>query len=150
MIKSIYIAAEHKAPVKSVEQVELVAGKGIVGDRNFGKSQWPGQNVTFIEAEKVAAFNAEHQRELHESDLRRTVITQGVDLNALEGKEFQIGDVRFIGVELCEPCAGIGELLATEDMPKQAVVKAFLHKAGLRANVLNDGRMSVGMSIEER
>lgn len=148
MIKSIYIAEQHDAELCSVEQVQVIAGKGIVGDRNFGESNWPGQNVTFIEKEKIDVFNEQHQRNIHESDPRRTVITTGVDLNSLVGKEFTVGGVRFIGVELCEPCKGIGDKLATDTMSGPAVVKALVGNAGLRTNALNDGQFAVGMPLE--
>ncbi len=148
MIKAIYIATQHDADLSSVDRVDVVAGKGIVGDRNFGKSNWPGQNVTFIEKEKIDAFNTQYQRDIHESDPRRTVITTGVDLNALVGKEFTVGNVRFMGVELCEPCKGIGDKLATDTMSGPAVVKAFVGNGGLRTNALGDGQIAVGMPFE--
>lgn len=148
MIKSIYVAEQHDAELTSVDRVDVVAGKGIVGDRNFGESNWPGQNVTFIEKEKIDAFNEQYQRDIHESEPRRTVITTGVDLNALVGKEFTVGDVSFIGVELCEPCKGIGDKLATDSMSGPAVVKALVGNAGLRTNALNDGQFAVGMRFE--
>lgn len=148
MIKSIYTASEHGQELESVQSIELVAGKGIVGDRNFDKSMWPGQNLTLIEREEIDAFNRDHDRSIHESDPRRTVITENERLNDLVGKEFSIGSVRLLGVELCEPCKGIGEQLATEDMDGPAVVKAFVHKAGLRTDVLCDGRIEVGMNIK--
>ncbi|MFK8019808.1 MAG: MOSC domain-containing protein [Pseudomonadales bacterium] len=148
MIKSIYVAAKHGDPLTSVKQIELIAGKGIVGDRNFAQSEWPGQNLTLIEREQVDAFNQNHQRSIDESDPRRTVVTQNVDLNSLVGKEFAIGSVRLLGVELCEPCKGIGEQLATDTMTGPEVVKAFVHKAGLRTDVLCDGVIEVGMSVD--
>lgn len=148
MIKSIYIAKQHDAELSSAVQVDVIAGKGIVGDRNFGKSDWPGQNVTFIEKEKIDAFNEQHQRDIHESQPRRTVVTAGVDLNALVGKEFRVGSARFRGVELCEPCKGIGDKLATNTMSGPAVVKALAGNAGLRTDALNDGQFAVGMPFE--
>ena len=63
------------------------------------------------------------------------------------GKEFSIGNVRFKGVELCEPCATLGKLLGNDTLAAKDVVKAFVHKSGLRADVLSDGEIQYGMSI---
>lgn len=144
MIKAIYTASKPGEALQAIDSVQLRAGKGVVGDRNFNKSRWPGQNLTFIEREKIEAFNQRYSMQFHESDLRRTVITEGVDLNALEGKEFSVGNIRFYGVELCEPCKGIGERLANEAMTGPEIVRAWVHKAGLRTNVLDDGVLRVG------
>jgi hypothetical protein len=48
------------------------------------------------------------------------------------------------GVELCEPCLGLGKALASADLPPAAVVRYFAHRAGLRADVLSSGELAVG------
>ncbi|MDO8826235.1 MOSC domain-containing protein [Methylophaga sp.] len=148
MIKAIFMASENLGAQQQVTSIDLVTGKGIKGDRNFAKAQWPGQNITFIELEEINAFNAQFGQHIALSDTRRNVITEGVRLNDLVGQIFQIGDVSFKGIELCEPCATLGKLLENDGLTKKAIVKAFTHKAGLRADVLSDGQISVGMSIE--
>ena len=148
MIKAIFSASENLGGQRQVPAIDLVAGKGIKGDRNFDRSQWPGQNITFIELEEINAFNQRFSQQISLSDTRRNVITEGVRLNDLVGQIFRIGDVSFKGVELCEPCNTLGSLLANESLSKKAIVKAFTHKAGLRADILSDGQISVGMQIE--
>ncbi|WP_300494765.1 MOSC domain-containing protein [uncultured Methylophaga sp.] len=148
MIKAIFTASENLGGQRQVPAIDLVAGKGIKGDRNFDRSQWPGQNITFIELEEINAFNQRFSQQISLSDTRRNVITEGVRLNDLVGQIFRIGDVSFKGVELCEPCNTLGSLLANESLSKKAIVKAFTHKAGLRADILSDGQISVGMQIE--
>ncbi len=148
MIKAIFTASENLGGQRQVPAIDLVAGKGIKGDRNFDRSQWPGQNITFIELEEINAFNQRFSQQISLSDTRRNVITEGVRLNDLVGQIFRIGDVSFKGVELCEPCSTLGALLQNDSLSKKAVVKAFTHKAGLRADILSDGQISVGMQIE--
>jgi MOSC domain-containing protein YiiM len=148
MIHTIFIAEHSLGKQVQVDKIELITGKGIVGDRNFDKAKWPGQNITFIEIEEIEAFNNNYQQRIHLADTRRNVITQGIRLNDLVGKEFLIGDVRFKGVELCEPCATLGKLLSNETLAKKEVVKAFLHKSGLRADVLSDGDIHAGMTFD--
>jgi MOSC domain-containing protein YiiM len=148
MIHTIFIAEHSLGKQVQVDKIELITGKGIVGDRNFDKAKWPGQNITFIEIEEIEAFNNNYQQRIHLADTRRNVITQGIRLNDLVGKEFLIGDVRFKGVELCEPCATLGKLLSNETLAKKEVVKAFVHKSGLRADVLSDGDIHAGMTFD--
>ncbi len=148
MINAIFTASENLGGQRQVPAIDLVAGKGIKGDRNFDRRQWPGQNITFIELEEINTFNQRFSQQISLSDTRRNVITEGVRLNDLVGQIFRIGDVSFKGVELCEPCSTLGALLQNDSLSKKAVVKAFTHKAGLRADVLSDGQISVGMQIE--
>jgi len=144
----MFMASENLGAQQQITTIELVAGKGIKGDRNFAKAQWPGQNITFIEQEEINAFNHHFAQQISLSDTRRNVITEGIRLNHLVGQVFRIGDVSFKGVELCEPCKTLGALLENDTLSKKAIVKAFTHKAGLRADVLSDGQISVGMQIE--
>lgn len=147
MISAIFIAPTKNAPQQSVEQAQLVKGKGIVGDRAFGKIKNPGQNITFVELEEIENFNAHYQQTIANSDTRRNVVTKGVRLNDLVGKTFFIGEVKFFGVELCEPCSKLGGLLENESLSNKEVVKALVHKAGLRADILTDGNINVGMTL---
>ena len=147
MIHTIFIAEHSLGKQVQVDKIELITAKGIVGDRNFDRAQWPGQNITFIEIEEIEAFNNNYQQRIQLADTRRNIITQGIRLNDLVGKEFSIGNVRFKGVELCEPCATLGKLLGNDTLAAKDVVKAFVHKSGLRADVLSDGEIQYGMSI---
>ncbi len=147
MIKAIYIAKEHDGTQQKVDCIELVEGKGIVGDRNYDKSKWPGQNITLIELEEIRNYNRVYKQEIEISSTRRNIITTGVNLNDLVGKKFSIGDVRFKGVELCEPCGILGDMLKNDTIDKKDVVAALLHKGGLRADVLNSGSIKIGMQL---
>lgn len=148
MIKSIYVAKERGGPQQAVPEIRLIAGRGILGDRNFDQGKWPGQNLTFVEAEEIARYNASYGQAVAEHATRRNVVTEGVRLNDLVEKEFSVGGVRFRGVELCEPCAFLGELLANAEIAKKDVVKAWVARGGLRADVLSDGIIEVGMRFD--
>ena len=128
--------------------VLVVAGAGVQGDRYYQARDEPGQNITFVEAEEIEAFAAEHQRPVDLGATGRNVVTRGVRLAELIGREFSAGDVRFRGVELCEPCLGLGESLASGTLTPAQVVKRWLHRAGLRADVLSTGQLVVGMEVE--
>jgi len=128
--------------------VQVTAGAGIEGDRYFGRHEEPGQNVTFIEAEEIESFFAEQGLPCDLSAPGRNIVTRGVRLNDLVGIEFLVGGVRFLGVELCEPCLSLGKALATATHPPANVVKRLVHRAGLRADALSNGEVVVGAKVK--
>jgi MOSC domain-containing protein YiiM len=129
------------------ERVQVVAGAGIEGDRNFGKHDEPGQNVTLVEAEEIESFLIESGRLQDSSLFGRNFVCRGVRLSELVGREFVIGEVRLRGVELCEPCRTLGRALASDTIDAPGVVKRLLHRAGLRADALSTGVVQVGDRI---
>ena len=149
MIESIFVAAEKGSPSIEVGEIQVVTGRGIVGDRHFDKHRVSGQNLTLIEAEEVERFNAIYGQSIKASSTRRNIVTRLVRLNELVGKRFKIGDVVLYGVELCEPCTKLGKVLATADMESKDAIKAWVHKAGLRADVKSGGIIRVGMNVTE-
>ena len=126
--------------------VELRAGRGIVGDRyfdgtgTFSASEKHGQQLTLIEAEVLDALR-EDGLHLTPADARRNVVTRGIDFNALVGHEFQIGTARCIGRRLCEPCSHLQRLTGT------ALLRALVHRGGLRADIITSGVVHVGDAI---
>jgi MOSC domain-containing protein YiiM len=71
------------------------------------------------------------------------VTTRGVPLNDLIGKRFRVGEVECYGVELCEPCSHL------EKMTRPGIIKELVHRAGINADILSDGTISVGDEITE-
>ena len=146
-IERIFIRQTPGGPQVECERVAVVVGAGIEGDRYFGVNDEPGRNITLVEAEEIEAFLREQALPIDLSVTHRNLITRGIRLNELVGREFMIGDVRLRGVELCEPCLGLGRALATAALPPAAVVKRFLHRAGMRADVLSGGVIARGAGI---
>jgi MOSC domain-containing protein YiiM len=148
MIECIYVSTNKKSPQLERKNVRLDVGNGIVGDRNYGKSIYPGQNITLVEAEEIELFCRTHGRSIDLSITRRNVVTRGVRLNSLVGKEFTIGNVRLKGIELCEPCADLGKNLSSEALSIAKVVKYWVKRGGLRADIIVGGEIQVGLTIE--
>lgn len=148
MIERIYTRPPAGGATVEHRAVRVVAGAGIEGDRYFDRHDEPGQNLTLIEAEEIERFLAAQGRPHDLSVTGRNLVCRGVRLNDLVGREFRIGDVRLRGVELCEPCLGLGEALAAEGLRPADVVRQFVHRAGLRADVLDDGTLAVGAAVE--
>ncbi|TMK72457.1 MAG: MOSC domain-containing protein [Actinobacteria bacterium] len=142
-VEGIFVTETHGKVPQPIERVRAVPGGGLVGNRYFyadGDAP-PGRAITLVAAEAVEAFVSETGIEVTAAETRRNVVTRGIDVNALVGKRFRIGDVECVGVELCEPCSHL------ESMTKPGVLKGLVHRAGLNADVLNDGEISVGDAV---
>ncbi|EKF74661.1 hypothetical protein A11A3_07573 [Alcanivorax hongdengensis A-11-3] len=146
-VLALFTAGTSRGAVESQPAVQLRAGCGIVGDRHYKRNAPPAEQITLIEAEAVAAYNREHQQQVEAATLRRNVLTEGVDLNALEGREFMLGNIRLRGIELCEPCSVVGSLLAGDLTPTQ-VIRALTGRGGLRCEILGSGVIRVGDAIQ--
>jgi MOSC domain-containing protein YiiM len=148
VIERIFIKSKSGGQPEERQAVRVVTGAGIEGDRYFDHHDEPGQNVTFVEAEVIEEFQSLNGRPVDLSVTGRNVVTRGVRLNELLGKEFCVGEVRLKGVDLCDPCLTLGEALADEHITPAAVVKQFVKRGGLRADVLSSGELCVGAKLE--
>ena len=147
IIERIFISPEAGAAQVECETIMLRSGMGVVGDRNFGISKHPGQNLTLVEAEEIERFCSEQARGPDLSLTRRNLITRGVRLNDLVNTVFRVGNVNLRGVELCEPCVILGRALSSDSLARPDVVKQWLGRGGLRVDVLSDGQIVRGAQI---
>ncbi|HWX93997.1 MAG TPA: MOSC domain-containing protein [Terriglobales bacterium] len=147
-VDSVHIASAAKAPMQAVDQVEAIPGAGLQGDRyllkqgTFYKPE-PDFELTLIEVEAIEAIKREYKLDLAAGEARRNVVTRGVPLNHLVGREFSVGNVRVRGIRLCEPCS---HLEALTGLP---VIKGLRHRGGLRAQILTQGVIRVGDPVAE-
>lgn len=148
-IEAIHVAPEAEAPMESRDTVEAIAGQGIKGDRYFKDigtfSDVPrgGLEITLTEAEAIEAVERETELSIDFDEHRRNVTTRGVALNHLVGEHFRVGDAICEGIRLCEPCDHLQRL--TFD----GINDALTHRGGLRAEIIEDGELSVGDTIEQ-
>jgi len=137
-VEGIFVTPEHSALPAPVERVRAFAGRGLDGNRYLFDEAEPGKALTLIAAEALERLEAEQGIALSAAASRRNVLTRGIDVNALVGRRFTIGEVECIGVELCEPCSDL------ERLTVPGVIKGLVHQAGLNADILNDGEIAVG------
>jgi len=138
MVERIDIRAPEALAGRPVEQVEAVAGKGLVGDRHFhAGGAPPGFALTIIDAAVVAEVG------LQPGESRRQLTTDATadELYALIGKPFRVGEVECFGVMICEPC------LHLQEVTRPGILKALVHRAGIHADILTDGTIAVGDEI---
>jgi MOSC domain-containing protein YiiM len=144
-VVAISIATSAGAVAEAVEVARALAGKGLEGDRHSeGKGTFPsgvpGSALTLIAAEVCESFTPPLEAREH----RRNVVTRGIDLNALVGHEFVIGEVRCRGMRLCEPCTVV------DSYASRPVLRPLVHRGGLRADILKDGVIHVGDRVRVR
>ncbi len=137
-VEAIHLGAPRNPELWPVDSARAVAGKGLEGDRHFHEDgARPGQALTLVEAEAVEDVG------LPPGGTRRQVTVRGTGLNDLVGKRFRVGDVECYGVELCEPCAHL------ERMTRPGIIKELVHRAGINADILTDGTISVGDEVSK-
>ena len=147
-IAFIQIAPAASEGLVSLTEVETVAGKGLVGDRYFkgigtySNKPGGGREITLIEHESLDAMKRDLKIELSPTQSRRNIVTIGVALNHLVGRQFRLGrEVVLQGVRLCEPCEHL------ENLTSRGVNDGLVHRGGLRADIVRCGKIKVGDTI---
>ncbi len=173
-VVSISIAPAESEPTRLMDEVRVIAGRGLEGDRYCKPDgeAWedPGKEITLIAVEAIDAMSQEFGVDLEYKDARRNIITRDVPLNDLIDKEFAVdleykdarrniitrdvplndlvdreftvGDVRLKGIRLNQPCQHLASLT------DQKVLKGLVDRGGLRAQILNDGQIRVGDTVQ--
>ena len=139
------IPKQSAAPIEH-SKIVVESRMGIVGDRYFGRP-FDGQNITLIEAEEIEKFYLEQNRIVDMSITRRNLVVRNCRLNDLVKKEFTVGNVKLFGVRLCDPCLILGKILEDKNISADKVVKSWIGRGGLRANVLSSGEIKIGSRI---
>lgn len=145
---SIFIAVDKTADLVAVDEVVASAGRGLEGDRyckgagTFSKPDQVDREVTLIESEALEALAREEKIELTPAQARRNLLTRGVPLNHLVGREFSVGSVTLRGIRLCEPCKHL------EKLTREGVMKGLIHRGGLRAQIVRAGTLRKGDIIK--
>ena len=137
------ITAKNNLPIKNVNMIEVMANKGIVGDRHFHDSNDPYNQLSLIESENIDEYNIRFGLDIPYIDFRRNVVTKGIRLNDLIGKKLKVGNVELEGIELCRPCRHLTEMLDQKN-----ILKEFMRKGGLRCQILSSSKINVGDKIQ--
>jgi MOSC domain-containing protein YiiM len=149
-VVEILVAQSAGSPPVEVARVRAVPGRGLEGDRYFNNAgtfsphpQKPDFEVTLVQREHIEEFASSSGIAFSPRDARRNLVTAGVDLNGLVGREFRVGNVLIRGIRLCEPCATMAKRTSPE------VLRGLLHKGGLRAQILSEGEIRVDDPLVE-
>ncbi|MGH2549154.1 MAG: MOSC domain-containing protein [Thermomicrobiales bacterium] len=148
-VVSIYTTPEASAPMFARDSIRAVAGRGLEGDRYFSGAGFyssttgPLREISLIEEETLEALVRDHEMVVEPGETRRNIITRGVPLNHLVGRDFRVGTAVIRGVKLCEPCVHLVALTG-----KHGYLANLLHRGGLHAEIVADGEIRIGDGIE--
>jgi hypothetical protein len=148
-VETIAIAEHATGDLHVVAHAKALANRGLEGDRYAAKAGTftptndtiRGYDLTLIEAETLDSLTLPDGNRIKYVDARRNIVTRGIDLNALVGRRFHIGNVECLGQRLCEPCSHL------ERLTTKGTLRALIHRGGLRADVLSDGDITTGAPI---
>lgn len=138
-VAQLLTAPRAGAPMSRHESLEMVAGVGIPGDRyaeglgHWSDPRWPDQQLTLVEAELADDLGLDDP-----ALLRRNIVTRGVDLADLIGREFRVGSALLRGVRPCDPCRYL------EHLVREGLFRDLAGRGGLRAEVVAGGVVRVG------
>jgi MOSC domain-containing protein YiiM len=147
VLTGIWLTPEAAAPMRRVTSGRLVAGRGLAGDRYaLGGGTWAQypdleKQLTLIDAADVAAVAAEVGVPLTPGDTRRNLVTAGVDLPALVGRWFAVGDALLFGMKRCPPCTHLERLTGAR------LIKAMVHRGGINAAVFSGASVAEGAVV---
>lgn len=103
-IEWIGLRPERRAPIKSVSRVSATCDAGLAGDRYSGLSG--KRHVTLVQHEHLAVIASTLGLSRCPPDLlRRNLSVSGINLLALKGKTFKIGETVLEYTGLCHPCS---------------------------------------------
>lgn len=140
-VSGLHIVPRSFLPMRTVPELELLAGVGIVGDRHTTGDAFhsdrpeEGRQITFFEAETLEALLRDHNINLSAQQHRRNVTTRGVPLNHLVGQRFRVGSTLVEGMRLSTPCRHIEQITGLE------LYEPLLNRAGLNARILQGGKI---------
>lgn len=142
-VVAIFISPVAGGKMEEVEMVEAIAGAGLAGDRyamaegSFNRKRPGRRQVTLINSLFFNNSGFEY------AESRRNIVTQGVELMWLIGREFHIGKTRFRGQYYCDPCLRPTRLSGKSEK----FLEVFSDRGGLVAEVLEGGTIKKGDHI---
>lgn len=136
-VEWIAVRPARKAPMLVVNAAEAKAEYGLVGDRYSSRNG--KRQVTLLQAEHLVAIGAMlGSTAIDPSLLRRNILISGINLLALKGKCFRVGNARLEYTGLCHPCS------AMETTFGAGGYNAVRGHGGITARIVESGVIRVG------
>ena len=139
----IGISKDDGQKINEISEIEVLSGKGILGDRHFRDYDGHKGQITLIEKENIDYYNNKYKTKIPYIDFRRNIVTEGIELNSLIEKEIEIGTIKIFPYELCKPCLHLEQMVNGKD-----IIKELLRRGGLRCEVLVSGKIKIGDKIK--
>lgn len=140
-IVSIHLAPGRRLPVKSVDEVQAEAGKGLVGDRYHGTKH---RHVSVQSASELAGAAERFGQPIDPAGTRRNLTLSDGDVPREPGARLRIGDVLLEVVRVAAPCRLLDDNLGP------GAAEALRRRAGSICRILEGGTLRVGDEVELR
>jgi MOSC domain-containing protein YiiM len=147
MIEALFVTDAGGEPMRAVDAVMAVAGRGLEGDRYATRrGYWTDVDecqVTLIQAEDLDAITAGTEVDVTGGQHRRNIVTRDVDLRGLAGWRFRVGEAVFRYDRPRPPCRYI------EGLTQPGMTRALAaRRGGICAGVVESGLIRVGDTLE--
>ncbi|MEO9323704.1 MOSC domain-containing protein [Nocardioides sp. C4-1] len=138
-VVAIHVAKGTRLPMRSVEQVDVEAGRGIVGDRYHGTRH---RHVSVQSLDALAEAAERHGADVPAGLTRRNLTLDHGTVPRTPGTRVRVGAVLLEVVRVAAPC----KLL--DDTIGPGAQEALRHRGGSIFRVLEGGPVSVGDAVE--
>lgn len=138
----IGLRIERRGAVQPADEVVARAGFGLEGDRSVKSRGGSKRQVTLIQHEHFAVFSSFVGRTVLPAELRRNLVVSGINLLALKGQKFRIGEVLLEGSGPCAPCSRMEEVLGIGGY------NAMRGHGGITATILEGGQIRIGDQVQ--
>ena len=133
-VSGLYWCAVAGSSMQAANRLQVIAGKGIDGDRYATGQGTYTDTEPWQQASGLPTFTM--------AQTRRNILLNGIGaqaLNSLVGQIFWVGHIQCRGTELCTPCPRPSQLSL-----QSGFQEAFDGRGGLRAEVLRGGEVAIG------
>ena len=121
-----------------VDEATLDARQGLIGD-HYSSRTGGARHVTLIQAEHLSAIAAHLGLDMATPEqLRRNIVVSGLNLLALKGRRFNLGEALLEATGECHPCSRMEEILGAGGY------NAVRGHGGITARVIAGGVVRLG------
>ncbi len=138
----IGLRPERMSGLQSVSEATVIAERGLQGDHKVTGRAGSKRQVTLIQHEHLIAVAGLLHRDRVPPELtRRNLVVSGINLLALKGKRFRVGEVLLEFSGPCEPCSRMETNLGPGGF------NAMRGHGGITAKVIQGGTIRVGDNV---
>ena len=128
--------------IEIVQEATLVAGRGLERDHKISGRIGSKRQVTLIQHEHlIAVAGMLHRDQVPPEQTRRNLVVSGINLLALKGKQFRVGEALLEFSGPCEPCSRMEANLGPGGF------NAMRGHGGITAKVIQGGTIRLGDKV---